>query len=222
MIIAISGKKGVGKDTIGKLIQEMQPEKSWQIKKYAGKLKEVAGLILGVDPIKFEDEDFKNCVLGPEWNYISPYFNQFGVKMGEAEHEMTVRQFLQKLGTEGGRAVHPEIWINSLYADYKCIPADRAPNGWDCPNWLITDCRFPNELEAVRRKGGFAIRIERDDMLRLGKEDVDKHPSETALDNVSDWDAVIYNNGTQEELIKQVTETLNKLTNETQKSTNIG
>lgn len=222
MIIAISGKKGSGKDTVGKIIQHIQPEYDWQIKKYAGKLKEVAGLILGIAPHNFEDEGFKNSYLSLEWNYTQDYFNQFGVKVGIGEHQMTIRTFLQRLGTEGGRAVHPEIWINALYADYQCIPADRAPNGWDCPNWLITDCRFPNEFKAAKDKGGFAIRIERDDILRLGKEDTDKHPSETALDNVSDWDAIIYNNGTQEELMKQVTETLNKLTNETKKSTNIG
>ena len=175
----------------------MQPEKNWQIKKYAGVLKEVAGLILGVSSEKFEEEEFKNSELGKEWNILNYDHDSTW------SYPMTVRLFLQKLGTEGGRAVHPNLWINALYSNYFPLTySDRG--GYEYPNWIITDCRFPNEVSAVKQRGGIVIRIERSDLLRLGKEDTDRHPSETALDNFKDWDFVIDNNNSKESLIKSV------------------
>lgn len=46
------------------------------------------------------------------------------------------------------------------------------------PNWIITDCRFPNEAQAVKDKGGIIIRID-----RPGVNPINDHPSETGLDN---------------------------------------
>jgi hypothetical protein len=46
------------------------------------------------------------------------------------------------------------------------------------PNWIITDCRFPNEAQAVKDKGGLVIRID-----RPGIKPINDHPSEIALDN---------------------------------------
>ena len=76
---------------------------------------------------------------------------------------------LQKLGTDAIRdGLHPDAWVNALMAEYR----------WQ--NWVITDCRFPNEAKAVKDNGGVVIRIE-----RPGVGPVNSHPSETALDN---WD----------------------------------
>jgi hypothetical protein len=107
----------------------------------------------------FEDQTFKNTSLGRQWWTI----NEDGVV------PMTVRDMLQKLGTDAIRdGLHPDAWVNALMADYR----------WQ--NWVITDCRFPNEAKAVRDNGGVVIRIE-----RPGVGPVNSHPSETALDN---WD----------------------------------
>lgn len=197
-IIGLSGYSGSGKDTVGKLIQllvanENLPLKQkfdiedglkephhldyysgWEIKKWAGKLKTIASLLTGIPVEKFEDQEFKKTNLGPEWDC-----NPIG-KMGTKHREpMTVRDFLQKLGTDGLRdGLHENTWVNALMADYKCVPADRAPGGWDCPNWIITDTRFPNEAEAIKKAGGIIIRVE-----RPGYKPVNAHPSETGLDN---------------------------------------
>lgn len=48
------------------------------------------------------------------------------------------------------------------------------------PNWIITDTRFPNEAQAIKKAGGFIIRVD-----RPGVNAINAHPSETALD---DWE----------------------------------
>lgn len=186
MLIGINGKIGSGKDTIGKIIQHLTSEwadeefqdtdmlnvrSDWKIKKFAGKLKEIASLLTGIDVEKFEDQEFKKLDMNHEWG-------------------MTYRTFLQKLGTEAMRnGLHENVWVNALFADYT-----------DESKWCITDMRFPNELKSVEDRGGITIRIERGGSTnQLGN----LHPSETALDDAT-FDYLIYNNGTMEELIKQV------------------
>ena len=72
------------------------------------------------------------------------------------------------------------------------------------PNWIITDMRFLNEMEAVKKRGGITIRVNRN-----LEESKDQHESETELDN-AEFDYVIDNNGTIEELIEKVREILIK------------
>ena len=212
MIIGINGYAGSGKDTVGIIIQYLnceskvnltieevlinyknhewwlQDASGWEVKKWAGKLKDVANLLTGI-PIKdFEDQEFKKTNLGPEWNN---YVNT----------PMTVRDFLQKLGTEGLRdGLHVNTWVNALMADYKCVPADQAPGGWDCPNWIITDTRFPNEASAIKDKGGILLKV-----TRPGVGPINDHPSETAL-NQWNFDYEIQNNGSLQDLINSVKE----------------
>jgi hypothetical protein len=64
-------------------------------------------------------------------------------------------------------------------------------------NWIITDLRFPNELEAIKKRNGLTIRIN-----RPGLEE-NNHISETALDN-ADFDYVIDNNTSLKALINSV------------------
>lgn len=173
MIIALNGYAKVGKDEIANIIKSLHP--IWEIRKFAGKLKQVATLLTGITDL--ESQSTKASSLGPEWG------------------NMTVRDLLQRLGTDAVReGLHPDAWVNALMADYICIHADRAPNGLDCPNWIITDCRFPNEAKAVKRFGGIVVRVN-----RPGIGPVNDHPSETALDNWN-FDAVIENNGTLDDL----------------------
>lgn len=68
------------------------------------------------------------------------------------------------------------------------------------PNWLITDCRFPNELEAITSRGGIRIRIVRPDNPYTQS----NHPSETSLDDVELL--TIINDGNLEQLRIKVKE----------------
>lgn len=185
-IIAINGKIGSGKDTVGQLIQELRASQNWQIKKFAGKLKQIATLLTNIPIDNWEDQSFKQTYLGDNWG-------------------MTARDFLQKIGTESLRnGLHENVWVNALFSEY--IPLNeelRRSMGnvldySDCiwPNWIITDLRFPNELEAVTKRRGITIKIIRESENRIGT----THISETALDDYTNWDYVIYNNGTIEDL----------------------
>lgn len=214
MILGISGKIGSGKDTLGKIIQYLDLQKNYpktwtqwdfdffingdhtwksdyQIKKFGGKLKQIASLVLGVSTEQFESQDFKKTNLGKEWRITNT--------IGE-EKPMTVREFLQKLGTDAARDnIHPDFWVNALFADY--IPYSTRGSEYEEieSNWIITDVRFPNEVKAIKDKGGKVIRIE-----RMFNGVPSTHFSETALDNYDGFDAVIENNGTIEELIEKV------------------
>ena len=118
---------------------------------------------------------------------------------------LTPRLLLQLLGTKCGRnIIHPNIWVNSLMREYFCVQSDLAPNGIDCPNWIITDMRFLNEMEAVKKRGGITIRVNRN-----LEESKNQHESETELDS-AEFDYVIDNNGTIEELIEKVRQILIK------------
>jgi hypothetical protein len=233
MIIGINGKIGAGKDTVGTIIQGLlltNKNQSSEIKKFAGKLKQIASILTGIPVENFEDQEFKKNLLGPEWgtvkdiplNAISPFADmQFNVMM-------TVREFLQKLGTEAMRdGLHTNVWVNALFADYtkriiyyplteeqieynnkQTGPIPSVNEKLDYPNWIITDMRFPNELEAVIKNGGITIRVVRPAFMIDGKAIVkDLHPSETALDNTT-FDYEIINDGTMEELVKKVREIL--------------
>lgn len=180
MIIGIHGYSGSGKDTVGKMIAEYAPSQQWQIKKFAGKLKDVASMLTGIPVEKFEDQEFKKTNLGKEWSYQVDQFN--------TPTQMTVRELLQKLGTEAMReGLHTNTWVNALMADY-------TPSS----NWLVTDCRFPNEADAIKKAGGLVIHVE-----RTGVGPINDHPSETGLDGYP-YDYFILNHGDMNYLRNEV------------------
>lgn len=184
MIIGVNGYSGSGKDTLGRIIQYimgnngpqgqfafsiekaianplefdevLEDSSEWEIKKFAGKLKDIASHLTGIDIEDFEDQEFKKTNLSREW----------WTTCDEGWQPMTVRDFLQKLGTDALRnGLHPNVWVNALMADY-----------YEDSNWIVTDTRFPNEAMAIKEKGGIIIRID-----RPGVKPINDHPSEVAL-----------------------------------------
>lgn len=189
MIIGLSSYATGGKDTVAKFIQELQPEQNWQVKKFSGKLKAIASLLTAIPAEKFEDQEFKQSNLSEEWSTIQrkPGKRQDGIFSKITDMEIvptSVREFLQKLGTDAVRdGLHKNAWVNALMADYKATVVNPVKFGGtaigEYPNWIVTDCRFFNEAKAIKDKGGVIIRID-----RPGVKPVNAHPSETALD---DW-----------------------------------
>lgn len=123
MIIGVNGRINSGKDTVGKIIQYLTlgeefaktnadiladleyngycaNKSKFEIKKFAGKLKQIASLLTGIPVEMFEDQEFKKLDMNPEWG-------------------MTYREFLQRLGTEAMRdGLHTNVWCNALFSDY--------------------------------------------------------------------------------------------------------
>ena len=201
MIIGINGKIGSGKDTVGKIIQYLNSPfdrdlklkfnptdrtyeecSDWKIKKFAGKLKQIATLLTGVPIEKWEDQNFKKQEMPRVWGVTKQVMEaDENNQDGYSTDLMTYREFLQKLGTEAMRnGLHPDVWVNALMADYKDVKQSEdglihekygehditiVPNPilWReyYPHWIITDLRFPNEFEAIKDRGGVCIRVHR-------------------------------------------------------------
>ena len=205
MIISITGKIGSGKDTVAQIIQECTPYHKWEIQKWAGKLKTIAEIISGIPKEKFEDQDFKYTNLPKCWD------RQVQSGRYKTTQSMTVRDLLQLLGTEAMRnGLHTNVWVNALMSDYKGNVKEWDELGNDTlveyPNWIITDTRFPNELEAVREQKGITIKVHRPG--RKTDEKQAQHASEVALDHVTDWDYVVSNDGDLSDLKNKVYEIL--------------
>ena len=222
MLIGINGKIGSGKDTVGKIIQYLnspfdrdlklefnltdetyEASSDWNIKKFAGKLKQIATLLTGVPIEKWEDQSFKKQEMPRVWEVTKQVMEaDENNQDGYSTDLMTYREFLQKLGTEAMRnGLHENTWVNALFADYESHL-----------NWIITDMRFPNEYDAVRGKQGICIRVEKPCQYcnGLGYHKIScvklyqtQHASETALDNHV-FDYVINNTGTIDDLVKEV------------------
>jgi len=225
-------------------------EKSnWKIKKFEDKQKDIVCLLIGCTREQLEDESFLNKELGEEWWYF--YYEVDGKKMypyleykdnpdyNTFLTKLTPRLLLQLLGTEFGRdIIHPSIWVNALFADYKPTYNKKTPITIDtAPNWIITDVEFPNQAKAIKDRGGILIRVNRDlyqyedtqvsweEFRKLIFKDTGKYPiksfcanykvvstskSETALDNYENGDYIVDNNGDIEERIEKVREILIK------------
>lgn len=104
---------------------------------------------------------------------------------------MTVRELLQKFGTAIRKEVDPDFWVKALL------------NKHTNDDIIIADVRFPNEAKAIKDAGGLLVRINRDSA------GAGNHISEIALDNYTNWDFVINNNGTIEDLYRKGDEILN-------------
>lgn len=69
---------------------------------------------------------------------------------------------------------------------------------------IVSDCRFPNEADAGRARGGVVIRLNRKDARKDAHGRDPNHISETALDNYEYFDLVIDNDGTRGEMARKV------------------
>lgn len=213
-LIGISGKKQAGKDTFYRILNVIDEQNLVFIynnitfdkkdffneikekikaepiqdtptllkkKEFAERLKKCVADIIGCRISALENEDFKNMPI----SWLRKNNTEF----------YTPRDLLQLFGTDVGRKISPNIWCTPqmmAFDDmmkYSIIPE----------KWVFTDVRLLNEAKEIKKRGGLLVRINRDNR------DTDKknqnHVSETDLDNYKDWDAIIQNNGTIEDLI---------------------
>lgn len=199
MIIGIVGFIGSGKDTVADYLVENH---NFARDSFANTLKDAVAAIFGWDRELVEGRTKE----AREWReQVDPWW---AARLGMPN--LTPRLVLQLWGTEvGRRAFHTDIWIASLENKL------RKSSG----NVVITDCRFPNEVQAIKNAGGIVIRVKRgpepewyrlaelaNQGLTVPQEHLAKlgiHASETSWVG-SNFDAVLENNGTLEELYAKV------------------
>ena len=204
MIIGICGFIGSGKDTIADYLVNLH---HFRRESFANSLKDAVAHVFGWDRTLLEGRTKHSR----EWREKRDdwWSERLGI-------EITPRFILQQWGTEVCRkAFHDDIWIASL--------ENKLRNSQD--DVVITDCRFPNEIKAIKAAGGKVIRVVRgpepdwydaavsvnhgpdgNSSWSLSKKKLAKlgiHASETSWVGYN-FDVVIDNNSTLDNLYQQV------------------
>lgn len=104
MLIGITGRKGSGKDTLGRILRERH---GFRTTAFADPLKDAARIIFGLSHAQVHGEIADKEAPDPRWDGLTP------------------REILQRLGTEVGRSIHPETWIRSAM-----LRVEAEPGAW--------------------------------------------------------------------------------------------
>lgn len=170
--IALIGRARSGKDTVAaRLISRY----AYTRVAFADPLKTVA---LGLDPIvAYEPSGY-----GPLPTRLSAVVQRYGWETAK-DRFPEVRRTLQRAG-QAIRDQDPGFWLG-LAMD-KVAVADT----WNLPV-VITDCRYPNEAEALKARGFKLVRVTRPGYTEAAA----AHESETALDDYP-ADVTVANVGT--------------------------
>lgn len=204
MIIGVCGFIGSGKDTVADYLVNVH---HFRRESFAATLKDAVSAIFGWDREMLEGRTRSSR----EWREQPDVW--WSERLGR---EITPRWILQHWGTEVCRShFHDDIWIASLENKLRT----------NLDDVVISDCRFPNEIAAIRRLGGKIVRVVRgpepqwyDHAVKynsgpnkigwaLGRHALEKagvHASEYAWVG-TDFDAVLDNNSSVDALYRQIT-----------------
>jgi len=122
----------------------------------------------------YGSDNDKNTLTNLSWKDMPGYD-------GEKTDYMTAREVMEYVGTGIFRKMKKDVWVSAVI---KKIEIDSPKLA------IITDCRFPDEIDSIKKNNGKVIRLTRDKYSS-------KHESETVLDETNyDWsnfDAVVKN-----------------------------
>ena len=173
-IIAFTGRKGHGKDSAAAPVLEIRNPKTqkfvWKEVNFADRVKEVCALVFDLDIEELYDPVVKE------------------MKLSKYPFE-TPRSILQRVGTELFRSEWPDVWTHAW---------DREASKHS--HVVVTDLRFQNEYDVIRRLWGTIVRIE-----RPGMDDSDEHQSETEMAGFQE-NMLILNDDSLESLHRAVLE----------------
>jgi hypothetical protein len=198
MIIGICGFIGSGKDTVADFLVNFH---EFRRESFASTLKDSVAAVFGWDRTLLEGRTAE----AREWReQVDPWWAE-RLDMPT----LTPRWVLQYWGTEVARkSFHDDIWIASL--------ENKLRNSKD--NIVISDCRFPNEIQAIKKAGGQIVWVQRgalpewyDDAVSANQgHNIGINNMKLRKIHASEWawlgnefDHVIDNNGTIDELFKQ-------------------
>ena len=141
MIIGICGFIGSGKDTVADYLVNFH---EFRRESFANTLKDAVSSVFGWDRTMLEGRTKE----AREWReQVDPWWAE-----RLAMPTLTPRWVLQYWGTEVCRkSFHDDIWIASL--------ENKLRNSKD--DVVISDCRFPNEIQSIKNAGGMIIWVKR-------------------------------------------------------------
>lgn len=179
-LIGLTAYAQSGKDAAASALVE----DGWQRRAFADTLRDFAYIL---NPLIEKPASRGHGIHGQRHARLAALVDEFGW-----DHAKTafpeVRAFLQRLGTDAGRRVLGDnVWVDRTLRE---IGRHQAV--------VVTDCRFPNEADAIRALGGVIVRV-----VRPGVSPVNGHTSETAMDAYVP-DFTIQNDGTLDELHEEI------------------
>lgn len=192
-ILSFSGRKQSGKSTSADYITSLINEYHIMLRENRHELNMSCKIYSFADPLKqdicinilgltydqcYGSDDDKNTMTDLWWDGV----------------QLTAREAMEIIGTKIFRALKTNVWADATINKIKKENVDLA---------IISDCRFPNEVEAVKNSGGINIRLDLDPFHS-------NSISENSLDqDVYDWsnfDIIIKNSKmTIEEKNREIT-----------------
>jgi phosphomevalonate kinase len=127
------------------------------------------------------------------------FANLYGLTPDDIEeNKATYRAGLITLG-QRRRQKDPDYWLH-------LVMADPVPK-------IVSDVRLKREYEFLKQHGAFMIRLEADRDVRdeRGLLQHEADATETELDDVTDWNVVVVNNGSKEDLRQKAREVAEKI-----------
>lgn len=178
-IIALSGHARSGKDTVGQILVD---DYGFRRMSFAQAIKNVAAEI---NPLLINGSG--------GFTSLAACFTVFQDWELVKDRVPAAREFLQKLGVAVRDQVGPDVWLDAVARQIDADPGGR---------YVITDCRFPNEVAFTKARGGEVWRV-----VRPNNAPVNPHQCETGLPETGDlYDRIIQNNGTLADLRRTVLE----------------
>lgn len=212
MIIGICGFIGSGKDTVADYLVNIH---QYRRESFANSLKDAVAQVFGWDRTMIEGRTKQ----AREWReQVDTWWaNRLNIP------HLTPRWILQYWGTDVLRGkFHDDIWIAAL--------ENKLRNSND--NVVISDCRFPNEIKAIKDAGGIVVRVVRgpepewyDAAVSMNQgargnmtwsistsriEKLGIHASETSWVGTK-FDAILDNNATMDDLYQQINDLVRDL-----------
>jgi hypothetical protein len=183
--VGIIGRARVGKDTAGAWLVD---NRGYRRIGFADALKDAA---LTLNPIIADHGDD----MGPDYYRLSDIVRDYGWEQAKESHE--VRRTLQELGM-AIRAIDSEFWLRAALAKVTEANESGVPA-------VITDVRFPNEADRLRRAGFHLVYIDRPGVPQLD------HASEGAL-TAEDADYIVRNTSDLTTFVGKVEVVANRIT----------
>lgn len=176
-VIGILGEKEAGKDTIATVLVETF---GYTRRAFGDKLKREAAETL--DSGQFPRFEFGPHIPDDIRGIVSAHRDQ-GFRVFEKPTSPEMRRLLQWWGTDFRRTMEPDYWVRFVAADLPEL-------------LVITDVRFPNELEFIRSCGGVAWKVVRPKVASIESGLTENHVSEALAKSDVEVDEIILNDST--------------------------